>query len=181
MKLLANTNDAANSRVGVNAMNHGIEQLAETIKARGWAVIKIDADAQEPAYAYSVGLYKTFHHPEVIVFGLGLEVLYRIVNTIGEQVKEGQRFEVSDTDDRVLERGYRCAFRLVAADAELAYMGILINYYGNAVPALHCIWPDREGRFPWEAGTSSDFRQRQPMLSDGPEPFTHAYPTTQDD
>jgi hypothetical protein len=172
MSLLVNLNDAAYGRVGVNAMNNGTERLRETIEAHGWAVVKIDADAQEPAYAYSVGLYKTFQHPEVIVFGLDLDVLHRMVNTIGEQVKQGQGFEVSDADDRVIE-GYRCAFRQVAAAAEPAYMGILIAYYGHNVPALHCIWPDREGRFPWEVGTSLDFRQRQPMLSDGPEPFTH--------
>lgn len=157
-------------------MNNGMERLGETIEAHGWAVVKIDADAHEPDYAYSVGLYKTFHHPEVIVFGLDLDVLHQIVDTIGEQVKEGQRFGISDADARVME-GYPCAFRQVAAAAEPEYMGILIGYYGHNVPALHCIWPDREGRIPWEVGTSSDFRQRQPMLSDGPEPFTHARST----
>lgn len=156
-------------------MNCGIERLTETIEAHGWAVVKIDADAQEPAYAYSVGLYKTFSHPEVIVFGLEVDVLQRIVNTIGGEVKARNRFEVTDSDDRVLE-GYRCAFREVAAEAESAYMGLLIGYYGRQIPALHCIWPDREGLFPWQSGTSADFRARQPMLSEGPEAFAHAQP-----
>jgi hypothetical protein len=158
-------------------MNNGMVRLAKTIEAHGWAVVKIDPDAQEPGYAYSVGLYKTFDHPEIIVFGLDLDVLHRIVNAIGEEVKAGQRFEVTDADERVLD-GYRCAFRQVAPAAEPAYMGILIGYYGHEVPALHCIWPDREGRFPWQAGTSSDFRQQQPMLSDGPEPFTQGHPSS---
>jgi hypothetical protein len=158
-------------------MNSGTERLAEAIEVHGWAVVKVDADVREPAYAYSVGLYKTFRHPEVIVFGLDLEVLHGIVNTIGEAVKAGQHFEVTDADDRVLE-GYRCAFREVAAAAEPAYLGILIGYYRHEVPALHCVWPDREGRFPWQTGTSADFRERQPMLSEGPESFTRAHPNS---
>jgi hypothetical protein len=153
-----------------------MERVAEAIDACGWAVVRIDAEAQEPAYAYSVGLHSTFAHPEVIVFGLDLDVLHRIVNTIGEAVKTGERFEVGDADDRVLE-GYRCAFREVAAAAESAYMGILISYCGHEVPALQCIWPDREGRFPWQVGVDAEFRERQPMLSEGPEPYTHSHPT----
>ncbi len=161
-------------------MPNTTDPVTSKIEEHGWAVVNVDGDATLPAYSYSVGLYKTFSHPEVIVFRLEPAVRQQIINTIAQAVRGGRRFSENETTDQILI-GHQCAFRLVAPAAEATYMGAALGYYGREVPALHCIWPDQAGRFPWERGTSADFRALQPMLSEGPEPYTHTNPgqTTQ--
>jgi hypothetical protein len=45
----------------------------------------------EPAFAYTTGLYKTFGHPELICFGLRHEVMHGMLNICGDRVKAGER------------------------------------------------------------------------------------------
>jgi hypothetical protein len=76
------------------------------------AHIGIDQDEEGPAFAYSVGLYHTFGHPEILVIGLKLDVIFGMINGIGEFVRGGKRFEHLDESENVLD-GYNVAFRRV--------------------------------------------------------------------
>jgi Domain of unknown function (DUF4262) len=143
--------------------------LPPLIRNHGWAVIRVEPQGEEPGYAYTIGLMQTYEHPEVIVFGLPLETMHDILNEIGTQVGAERRFAPGEMASGIIE-GFDVAFRAVAPGARSAYMGLGIDYYGRDFPALHCLWPDRDGRFPWDLGASADFRRLQPMLSDGPEP-----------
>lgn len=154
-----------------------VDPVAQKIESHGWAVVKVAEDQSLPAYAYSVGLFERFGHPEVIAFGLDADKLQDIINGVGREVKAGAQFAHGVTSDAILH-GYKCAFRAVDPAAERSYMGAAIRYYGKEVPAVHCIWPDREGRFPWDAGANSDYRRLQPMLGGGPERSTSERPTT---
>ena len=151
------------------------DAIAKKIAAHGWAVVNVPGDESLPAYAYSVGLQDSFAHPEVIVFGLDERALHGVVNAVGDAVRAGHRFADHDESDAVLD-GYRCAFRAVTPAAVTTFMGKAVERREGEVAALHCLWPDREGRFPWQRGTSPEYRRLQPMLSDGPEPFTRARP-----
>lgn len=151
------------------------DNISAIIQAHGWAVVKVGSDDNQPNYAYSIGLFQTFGHAEVIVFGLAPNVLQGIINVIGEKVRGGDVITTPSISSDVLE-GYACAFREVAPAAVRYYMGIGVRYYGGDFPAIHCIWPDRAGRFPWEMGVDDTCRRLQPMLSEGPEPYTHTRP-----
>ena len=149
--------------------------ISPIVQKYGWAVVKVDATEREPNYAYTVGLFKNFRHPEIIMFGLAPDVLHQILNGIGDQVRAGHSFPAPGVSSDVLE-GYECAFRDVAPGARAAYMGAAVDFYGHDFPAVHCVWPDRDGRFPWDRGASPEFRRSQPMVSEGPEPYTHVRP-----
>jgi len=45
-------------------------KLLADVQGHGWHVIGVETDEEEPGFAYSIGLYHTFRHPEIIVFGL---------------------------------------------------------------------------------------------------------------
>ena len=51
-------------------------KLLQDVAEVGWHVVLIAEEAGTPGWAFSVGLYHTFRHPEVVVFGLPLELLY---------------------------------------------------------------------------------------------------------
>ena len=67
-------------------------KLASDVEEFGWHVALIPEDEEGPAFAFSIGLFRKFGHPEVVVFGLGIEAMHEIVNLIGEEVRRGRRF-----------------------------------------------------------------------------------------
>jgi hypothetical protein len=141
-------------------------KLLADVERHGWHVIGVEEDEEGPAFAYSIGLYRTFGHPEVLVFGLPVPVLHRIINAVGEQVRSGERFGHLDESGDVLD-GYNVAFRSLERKHYRDYLGYARWYYGgDDFPALQCVWPDSQHRYPWHAEFTAALIQRQPVLSD---------------
>lgn len=61
------------------------------IQAHGWHVVKVMADASGPAFAYSIGLFETFKHPEVLLFGFEPDLMHCIINNVGSEIRNGKR------------------------------------------------------------------------------------------
>ena len=127
----------------------------EIIDRVGWAVMHIlptenDPDTATP-FAYTVGL--TAHrHPELLIAGLPPEVARRLLNDLAgrlydtaERFTHGQR--ISD-----LIAGYDTVIVEGPVTDELL-PGLAIARYGREQVRLQqVVWPDPQGRFPWEAG-----------------------------
>lgn len=140
------------------------EKVVSDVEQFGWHVVKIIEDQEGPAFAYSIGLFKSFGQPEFIVFGLPLETLHRIINVIGELAEKGRKLQDGSTSPDVLE-GYVVQFRQVAIPHYREYFGYARWFYkGNQFPALQCVWPDAEGTYPWEAEAPQWIKDRQPLL-----------------
>lgn len=151
--------------VPVSSLMDPVEcQVLSNIAQYGWHVILIPEDDEGPAFAYSIGLHKSFNQPEVIVFGLPLETMHRIINVIGELARACIRLQDHDSSSDVLE-GYDVVFRRVGAEHYREFFGYARRYYkGNNFPAVQCIWPDAEGRYPWDARVPQSLKNRQPGL-----------------
>jgi len=137
------------------------------IQSHGWHVVKVFSRQNEkgPEWAFSVGLLHSFGHPEVIVFGLPLDICMRVVNAIGEQVRAGKRFTTDGEYDDILNAPYRCAFRPVEQKYYREYVGYAQWFYEDTpFPLAQCFWPDKAGRFPWDAACSHSIREAQPLL-----------------
>ena len=57
------------------------QQIKECIEEFGWFVGMFESTNNEPSFAYTIGLWKTFSHPEIISFGLPIETLQTILNS----------------------------------------------------------------------------------------------------
>ena len=139
-------------------------KLLETLEKWGWFVTKVGAGDIEPAFAYSMGLYENFHHPEIVVFGLDLDVMHQIINNAGAGVREGQKFEEGKKYDDLLQ-DYPCVFRRVDPTHYDGLLNYAVWYYeGSHFPALQLIWPDKAGLFPWQTGVNDYVKDNQPSL-----------------
>jgi hypothetical protein len=146
------------------ADDHDRKLLAD-VERHGWHVLGVEEDEEGPAFAYSIGLYRSFKHPEIIVLGLPIVVMHRIINAVGEEVRSGERFEHLDESEDVLE-GHNVAFRTVERTHYPDYLGYARWFYcGDDFPAIQCVSPDSQHRYPWhlEFGVAPG---RQPVLSD---------------
>jgi hypothetical protein len=138
------------------------------VQEHGWHVMMVVEDEDdETGFAFTIGLPVTFGHPELLVVGLSLGEMPLLLNTLGEQVRAGRRFTAGEQVPDILE-GADVAFREVARDWYREYLGYARWYHqGPDFETLQVVYPDAEGRFPWQRGVSEDFRQQQPVL-DGP-------------
>ena len=136
----------------------------------GLHVIKVSAESDSPTFAYTVGLYRTFGHPEVIMLGLGLDTMHQLLNDLADAVRQGHRFATGEVSDRLLD-GYDVTFHTVPERQNAAYLGWAIWFNdGHDFPTLQMIYPDRERRWPWDDGVADGFRVNQPVLEREPIP-----------
>ncbi|MGA9352382.1 MAG: DUF4262 domain-containing protein [Terriglobales bacterium] len=136
------------------------------IETHGWNVTTVFKSEGEsgPEWAYSTGLFYSYQHPEIAIFGLDLDNMHEIVNNIGDEVKKGNKFKAGAEYMEIFER-IGCRFREVHLRHYEAYFGWAIWFYEeDAFPVLQCFWPDKHGKYPWEDGCSDFVRTAQPLL-----------------
>ena len=144
----------------------GDAKVHADIASFGWHVVEVREDDEGPGFAFTIGLYQRFQHPELIVFGLPLDTMLLMLNAAGEAVRAGRTFAAGQSSDDVLE-GYECTFRPVPPKHYDAFLGYAVWYYdGDEFPTLQLIWPDREHRYPWAAPAGAWIRAAQPVLAD---------------
>ncbi|MFC3831331.1 MULTISPECIES: DUF4262 domain-containing protein [Deinococcus] len=140
------------------------EAVIRNIKQFGWHVVLIPEEDDLPAFAYTIGLQKSYGHPEVIVFGMSLENMHLMLNNVGILARDGHRQYDKNPSSEVIE-GYEVAFRTVDQQHYREYLGTGMWFYqGFNFATLQMIWPDREGRFPWDDGFHAANLPRQPPL-----------------
>jgi hypothetical protein len=136
-------------------------QITALIESRMWWVGMIEG---EPPFAYTVGLQRLFDHPEVIVLGLPHDAAIAILNTIGERVRDGERFENGAIIRDILQGDLELRLRSVTSRQSYRdHVGYALWFYGgDKFRLFQCLWPDKANLFPGEEGFALDYRQ--PLL-----------------
>jgi hypothetical protein len=137
------------------------------ISKYGWHCVNILAEDDAVPYSFTVGLYQTHGHPELIVLGLKSEVAHKILCNATADLPGG-RLDLSLPTDALAE-GYPCCFIEVAKSQYYDFVGFARWYYrGNDFPLYQIVWPSREGRFPWHPKASKEFKLAQPVIAQAP-------------
>jgi Domain of unknown function (DUF4262) len=141
--------------------------LTETklnIEKFGLQVICVLGTNYSPSFGYSVGLWETYKHPEIICFGLPTKLTHEIINDVAEIIKNGETIQTNKTYYEIFKKS-RAEFIKVADDNINDYFNAAINYFGdNNFPAIQLIWTDRNDKFPWEQDFEEEFTHDQPLL-----------------
>ena len=139
--------------------------VAATVGEHGWAISGRHGDETAPPWAYSVGMWLTCQAPELIVCGLPVENGAAIINAMGARIADGADLDPDDVLDDV------CPAPLALRPVDMSWRatdGLLTisnAFYGMVRPPyLQVVWPDRDGRFPWDQGFQPAFDRMQPLL-----------------
>jgi hypothetical protein len=143
------------------------ERLIADIREYGWHCVLVD-DAHHPehaaenaalgphpvydaTFAYSVGLWLTRHHAELILVGRWQHAHAMIASAVS-LIEDGVRFHIGDVTDQILE-GHEVGFRGVSADQreELLTYASWTNRR-RPFEALQLVLPDVTGLWPWDPG-----------------------------
>lgn len=137
--------------------------VAENVRGYGWHVAGIFGDPTED-WAYSIGLWHSLRSPEVCVVGPRHQAAMRMVNILGEQVRDGQPFQHDERRLGVIEN-HPVTIRRVHPSWYRAMFGAGCHFaVKRPWPMVQAVLPDMAGRFPWEDGVDEAFLARQPFL-----------------
>ena len=139
------------------------EEIVNHIEKYGCHVVMVIGD-HLPGFSYSIGLYQRFGHPEIICFGMDLNMMGSLINDACAWIKEGNNVDSYVSYPNYLEN-VNVQFLPINKEFYGDYFAFGINYYGgNNFPALQMVWPDKENKFPWEEGFYKPWKFQQPLL-----------------
>lgn len=144
----------------------GDRKLLADVHKYGWHILKVPEDNVGPGFCFSVGLYYTYGHPELLVMGLPLDVGHKALNSAGARIAHGEVFHARDRYTDLLEN-FSCSFVPISRDRHEDYLGYAKWFYrdlGTPFPALQLVWPDKEGHLPWDEGYDQDCAKQQHLL-----------------
>jgi hypothetical protein len=95
-----------------------------------------DAD---PPFAFSIGLFLNYGHPELIIFGQRSENAQAIINLARDRVADGHKLVDGDISGDFLENDYELCFWQVPMKAYPEYLGTAIWFYSKSRLAFPCL------------------------------------------
>jgi hypothetical protein len=144
------------------------KDVRENVARFGWHRTGVGAGDDpylDPPMCYTVGLWQTYRHPEVICVGLGYDVLAELVLNIGVKVKKGTQYLTGRLYAGVVTEPYRVAFLEVTESQHKRRLGSANTFYKGLddVGIMQCVWPDQDGIFPWQIGCQKEVVAHQPI------------------
>jgi hypothetical protein len=144
------------------------QNILDDVERMGWSLICVREDARGPSFVYSIGMMQTLNHPEIMMFGLDVDLMGSIINGMGFEIREGRRFDEEGLYEGLIE-GFACGVAPVDAAHHTTYLGYAMwhrRHLGKigTLRAVQCIWPDKLGLFPHEEGSHADAVGLQPRL-----------------
>lgn len=142
------------------------QRTIEHIEIYGCDVTHVKGDDVAPAFSYTVGVFDLTGQPEIIQVGLKMETAHYALNETVMRLRTGL-LEMNQRESEIVGQ-VDCIFR----PAEERWMQRLMYraqwyYRDQPFPALQCVYPDLENRFPWEEGFDVRWRRRQALLFEG--------------
>ena len=139
-------------------------QTRTNIAKFGLQVIMVNGTDYSPSFAYSIGLFETFGHPELICFGLPGSLGHEIINDVAELIKRGEIISTQIIYRSIFNES-KAAFLSVDERNIGDYFGAALNYYKEKkFTVLQLVWTDRNDKFPWEENFEEKFLFDQPLL-----------------
>jgi hypothetical protein len=144
------------------------DEIDEVVRAHGWFGANVFDG--EPPFFYTIGLMKTFDHPELIVFGLEVRDAKYLLATLVQYLRDGDRFDRNEIRSiQIGETDHRIGLRKVDATKLPLYFGYAMGYCRHMgrigqLEAMQIFWPDARNVFPFETGFASELSDLQPRL-----------------
>jgi hypothetical protein len=126
--------------------------VRENVAKYGCHVMLIDEDDTNPAFAFSIGLTRTYGQPELICFGLRSKLMHSMINEVASRYARGEVFREGARLSELIE-GFDCELRPMSKARYREYLGYARWFYdGDDFEVFQIVYPDMDGRFPWDEG-----------------------------
>jgi hypothetical protein len=146
-------------------------QIVDCVEKYGNFVLSVFGaeDGSSPPFSYSIGFAKTLGAPEVIVQGLPSGTAHPVINDLFSMCTDGLQLSDGLRIDGLLAN-YPCVARGVDESwITQSYFASALWYHRTQMNSaltdvVQLVWPDADGRFPWEEGCADWVRSDQPVM-----------------
>lgn len=139
--------------------------IQDNIDEYGCQVMQVPGDNYMPPFTYTIGIYQQYEQPEVICFGLSLEMMQTLLTNVKDRIEDGQTIEAGKNYKGFLNDNFEVTFIEVDKTFYNEYLGYGTWFYGNDdFPALQMVWPDKKQNFPWDKKFDRELEFIQPLL-----------------
>lgn len=149
---------------------HGIKTLRETvlenIRKSGFHMTGVFSEHGHPAFTYTAGLETTFTHPEIVIYGIDPQNASHLLHAAVDLIRDGAAF-VSGRQYENIAENFPMAF-LDISDP-IARRNFPVSYQSQPdcrVRIMQMVWPDPNGKFPWQPGYDQEYSALQPILQE---------------
>lgn len=77
------------------------QKALDDIRDHGLHIIGVAEDDEAPGFAYSIGLFENYAHPEIIIIGLKQDLAQLLLNNMAFDIKEGKTFAPGENSTKV--------------------------------------------------------------------------------
>lgn len=135
-------------------MTQSEQEVFDNIEKYGCHVMHIleneNNSIKEPRFSYSIGLFKNYKQPEIVIIGLKQELAHILINNICYDYQQGTFLNSGKYNADILD-SFDCLIVDVDKKHYQNYLGWASWYYkGDNFPVLQVIYPTIKGIFPWE-------------------------------
>lgn len=146
------------------AKDESEQKAIDDISKHGLHVIAVAEDDNGPGFAYSIGLFENYAHPEIIIIGQKTDLAHLLLNNLAFDIKEGKTFTAGEFHEGVLD-DFLCYFGEVLREHFREFVGWARWYYeGDNFPLVQCVYPTVQGIFPWQKDFPEETRWNCPLL-----------------
>ncbi len=141
------------------------DKIRANIDKNGCHIFHVDETKISPSFTYSVGIEQSVQAPELIVTGMDKDTAHFLINEYVNRTKDGEVFKADEFYDNFL-KDFQITFKDVDKKHYAQYFPQTLAFHdgNNTFKALHFIWPDFSGEWPWEKKASKEYRHLMPPL-----------------
>lgn len=141
------------------------DKLAWIIETQGWVAEPVAPvqDPPQPGYTYTIGFETTFGQPEVVIFGLAPVAARGLLEMMAEHLGAGGDFPIG-VFVGFLDNDLPSALLPVDLKEHMDLFEDAAEYHHGNFRMRQFLWPDREGRLPWDPGYDERLLMAQPVL-----------------
>jgi hypothetical protein len=138
----------------------------EDIRKHGVHLMHIfDGEGITPDFSYTVGLWHTHGHPEVLISGLKRDLRHSLLNHLNRMIGKGREFKDGQSYTDVIDN-YRCYFQEIPTEKYRDYLGWDIWFYGDKeFGAVQMLWPTVSNIYSWDENADEDIKDAQEILT----------------
>ena len=146
-------------------MDHD-DKIAWVVETNGWCAEPVAAmeDPPTPGYTYTIGFETSYDHPEVVIFGLQPVMARGLIEMLAVHIDAGG---VSPDGMFVglLDNDLTAAMLPVDMEEHAALFAGATRFHGrDDYRVCQFVWPDRNGKMPWDEGYDNRLRLAQPVI-----------------
>jgi Domain of unknown function (DUF4262) len=136
------------------------------IREHGWCQTSVHEDEEGPGFGYTTGFWLKFNFPELITFSLRRDIAHDKFWKMYRDLAEGKNFSIGVPVQDIF-KDIPAVLLPVPEWRFSDYLGWSRWFYGgNRFKCMQLVWPDANGKFPWQVGFLSELNGRQPDLTE---------------